>query len=119
MATRSLITVKTVDKNLGDVYETVYCHWDGYPDHMLGKLKAYYNNFDKVKDLMVEGDRSTIEPDAKLYNQPSTQVVGLHTLVKTAWDCNAEWVYLYNTDMGKWQYFEPKDPSKVDILYGG
>ena len=36
MATRSLITVKTVDKNLGDVYETVYCHWDGYPEHMLG-----------------------------------------------------------------------------------
>ena len=72
---------------------------------MLGKLKAYYNNFDKVKDLMVEGDRSTIEPDAKLYNQPSTQVVGLPDLVKTAWDCNAE--------------FEPKHPSKVEILYGG
>ena len=52
MATRSLVTVKTVDKNLGDVYETVYCHWDGYPEHMLGKLKAYYNNFDKVKDLI-------------------------------------------------------------------
>ncbi len=104
MATRSLIALKT--KN---TFENIYCHWDGYPDHMLGKLQGYYNTIDKVKTLLADGDRSTIEPNSKLYKESSIQAKTLLDLKKQAIDCNAEWVYVYDNDSKTWKHLETKE----------
>ena len=104
MATRSLIAVKT-----NNTFENIYCHWDGDPDNMLGKLKGYYGTPEKVKYLLIEGDRATIEPWGKIYENPSKQAKNLPDLKKQATECNAEWAYLYDNECKSWQHFETKN----------
>lgn len=43
-----------------DGYLTIYCHNDGYPDHMLSMLKTNYNSQQKAQDLVSLGDASCI-----------------------------------------------------------
>ena len=33
----------------------VYCHWDGYPEHVGKILKKHYRNANKIKDLLKVG----------------------------------------------------------------
>ena len=48
--------------------ETIYCHWDGYPDHQMPILTEHYNTAEKVKALLALGDISILgerlAPDA-------------------------------------------------------
>jgi hypothetical protein len=56
MATRSTITL-----NHGDgTYTSLYCHWDGYPDHNGEILKWHYNTVERVEALMALGDLSIL-----------------------------------------------------------
>ncbi len=55
MATRSLICIKKED-----VYEVVYCHWDGYPKHNGAILKTFYRDPNKIQQLIDLGDISSL-----------------------------------------------------------
>jgi hypothetical protein len=55
MATKSTINLQT-DKGI----KSIYCHWDGYPEHHLPILKECYNTFDKVEALINLGDLSVL-----------------------------------------------------------
>lgn len=44
----------------GDTYETIYCHWDGYPEYMLPILRGNYNSFELASKLISFGDASSI-----------------------------------------------------------
>ncbi len=57
MSTHSLIALRS-----GDTYQTIYCHWDGYPDYMLKMLSENYNSWDRASQLISFGDASSIGP---------------------------------------------------------
>ena len=48
--------------------ETIYCHWDGYPEHQMPILTGHYDTAEKVRALLALGDISSlgerIAPDA-------------------------------------------------------
>ena len=56
MATRSNIAVKNTDGS----FDTIYCHWDGYPSHNGEILKSHYADMDKVNALMKLGSLSSL-----------------------------------------------------------
>lgn len=56
MSTRSTIAVKT-----SNGVDIIYCHFDGYPQHHLPILKAYYNTPEKVKELIALGNLSSLD----------------------------------------------------------
>jgi hypothetical protein len=56
MATRSTISLET-EKGI----KTIYCHWDGYPDHHLPILKEHYNTVEKVEALINIGNLSSLD----------------------------------------------------------
>lgn len=56
MATRARIGIEL--KN-GSVL-SVYCHWDGYPEHNGKKLKEHFNTRAKVAELIDGGDISAL-----------------------------------------------------------
>ncbi len=56
MATRSFIARRTD----AGVYEGVYCHWDGYPNHNGVTLLRYYASSGGVKQLLKHGDISSL-----------------------------------------------------------
>lgn len=55
MSTHSNISVKT-EKG----YETIYCHFDGYPSYMYPMLRDWYNTEERAKALVALGDASSI-----------------------------------------------------------
>ncbi len=57
MSTRSRIGIL---KNNGSI-ESIYCHLDGYPEWVGKKLYRYYNDSEKIKNLIQLGDISHLE----------------------------------------------------------
>ena len=57
MSTNSGIALRS-----GDTYETIYCHWDGYPESMLPILRGNYNSLELASKLISFGDASSIGP---------------------------------------------------------
>jgi hypothetical protein len=55
MSTHSNISVKT-EKG----YETIYCHFDGYPSYMYPMLRDWYGTEERAKALVALGDASSI-----------------------------------------------------------
>ena len=59
MGTRSRIGVVNPD----DSITSIYCHWDGYPEHHLPILTGHYTTEDKAADLIALGSLSSLEPE--------------------------------------------------------
>ncbi len=58
MSTRSAIGIKH-----GDRIKAIYCHYDGYTEHMGRALHTYYQSSPKVNRLIAQGDMSCIGAD--------------------------------------------------------
>jgi len=56
MSTRSVIGKKLPD----GTYRTIYCHFDGYPEHQEPILKKHYNTEELVDRLLDLGDLSVL-----------------------------------------------------------
>ena len=56
MGTRSTIALEFADGTV----EQVYCHWDGYLDHNGKILQEYYSDPFKLRDLIDQGDLSSL-----------------------------------------------------------
>ena len=59
MATRSIIGQVQANGKI----KTIYCHWDGYLEHVGQTLANYYDTDEKVSELVALGDLSTLGPD--------------------------------------------------------
>ena len=59
MATRSTIALEFADGTV----QQVYCHWDGYIDHNGRILFENYRDPFKVRDLIDQGDISSLGPN--------------------------------------------------------
>ncbi|GHV89896.1 hypothetical protein AGMMS50268_03990 [Spirochaetia bacterium] len=55
MSTRCLISAKI----LGKVF-TIYCHHDGYENHIIPLLRDHYNTQEKIEALIMMGNTSAI-----------------------------------------------------------
>ena len=55
MSTRCAICIK-----IGNVYRSIYCHFDGYPSHVGNILKENYNKTHKIKELIDLGNISCL-----------------------------------------------------------
>jgi hypothetical protein len=60
MATRSAIVMHNGHHQN---YRSIYCHWDGYPEHNGVVLLEHYTNPDKVSELISLGNLSSLGPD--------------------------------------------------------
>lgn len=56
MSTRSTIAMKT-----DEGYKAIYCHWDGYISYNGAVLYCFYQDADKVRQLIELGDVSSID----------------------------------------------------------
>jgi len=59
MATRSNIAYKTAEGKI----RSIYCHWDGYPEHNGEMLNRYYTDPAKVAALIELGSLSSLRPE--------------------------------------------------------
>jgi hypothetical protein len=89
--------------------ESVYMHYDGYPDHMLPTIKKGYKDGANVQLLLKKGGGSGLEADpAKINFYGDKHVLkgdakNIDKYLKDAdYDGGAEFVYLYDERDGKW-----------------
>jgi hypothetical protein len=78
MATRSTIAVKH-----GDRIKAIYCHWDGYLEHLGIALNIYYQDSIKVNKLISMGDISNIGAEIGEKHEFGTRAEYLETGVAT------------------------------------
>jgi hypothetical protein len=121
MATRSLIGIK-----LDNIVKTIYCHWDGYPEHNGKLLIENYSSPAAITELMELGDLSTLDitPDkCKAYHRDRNEPWGMvepremdiNTVVEDAVkDYGVDYVYIYNNEF-EWDCFK-SDGTPVEIL---
>ena len=100
--------------------ESVYMHYDGYPDHMLPTIKKGKYDAGTVKTLLKKGGGSFLEPDWRninFYGDKATMQGDVKNIDKYIYDASdkagAEFVYLYDERDGKWYmadaYDEPRE----------
>jgi hypothetical protein len=61
MATRSRIAIEKEDGTV----ESIYCHWDGYPENNGLILTENYKDHEKVQALIDLGDISSLAPNVE------------------------------------------------------
>lgn len=119
--------------NSGETYQTIYCHWDGYPSYMLTMLRENYNSLELAAKLISFGDASSIyeklEPDPGVTNDFDNPQEGVCVFYHR--DCGESWehtkptcylkqelhkqsfVYVYIFEDGKWNAY--KDGRKLEV----
>lgn len=103
MSTRSRIAKENPDHT----YISIYCHYDGYPEHVGKLLKEYYKDEKKVSELISLGDLSCLE---KEINPDPTK--------KHNFDSPQPAVCLYyHRDRGEeWEEVKPVESKTLDDL---
>ena len=126
MATRSVIA--KLNPKTKEI-KAVYCHNDGYLEHVGTKLDSYYQNENEVDELLSYGDISSLDKNigekvdfgdyetirknkqCVFYNRDRNEERITHTskddiaLLEFAFEtCNAQYVYLYA--YGAWYVYD-------------
>lgn len=127
MATRSRIGILWLD----DSVTSIYCHWDGYPEHNGVILKEHYSNADKLKQLMDLGNISVLGPEIgekQDFNAPTDgwcfaygrdrdetdNFAVNHNDIEDFLDIGEEYNYLYDVQFGTWRCYDGKTEIKLD-----
>jgi hypothetical protein len=137
MATRSRIGIQKEDGSV----TSIYCHWDGYPDHNGKILLSNYTEREKVEELITLGSISSLRKDIApapgsdhSFEKPQEDVtIAYHrdrgedfnearvneSVAAYLADDNEEYGYLF-TKAGEWKVSEHGGDFKsvTDILNG-
>lgn len=121
MATRSLIGIKLND----NIVKTIYCHWDGYPEHNGNLLVKHYNTPAAITALLELGDLSALDvtPDKCVaYHRDRKEPYGMveardtdaGEVMSVGSEYGVDYIYIYNNEF-EWDCFK-SDGTQVDIL---
>lgn len=80
MGTRSRIGIRNSD----DSVDSIYCHWDGYPEHNGRILVEHYTDEAKVRELIALGSLSSLGAEIG-EKHPFDNPHGYGTAEYTAW----------------------------------
>ena len=106
MSTRSFIVLANDDKS----YDSIYCHWDGYPEFTGNYLYKNYKTYNDVRKLIDMGDRSSIDKDDSVYKESKGlfgHYVTLDDLIMAYENSWCEYLYIFIGD--KWCLWEDEN----------
>jgi hypothetical protein len=124
MATRSRIAIEKEDGKV----ESIYAHWDGYPEGNGAKLFEHYKDREKVQSLIDLGSISSLHPiveapEGHSFENPAKDVVvaygrdrGEKNVGKKYHDSKEDF---FNSDIEEWGYLLTKEGDwEVKSSYG-
>ena len=89
--------------------QSVYTHYDSYPEYMLPIIKKHYKNAKQAKEVIAKGDNSGLDKlnDMNFYGDNRAPMAGKKTdmdkyIKLAANDGGAEYIYLYDESDKKW-----------------
>lgn len=119
MGTRSRIAIRNDDGS----FDSIYCHWDGYPSNNGVILRDHYRDADKVRALIALGDLSSLGAEigekhdfddrtaasagCTAYGRDrsetgcsATRSPDIESLYALTQECGGEWLYVFNPRHG-------------------
>jgi len=125
MATRSRIAIEHPDGSI----ESIYCHWDGYPENNGVLLREYYRDREKVEKLIALGDISYLErevdpdPDEDhTFVNPQTGVVVAYRRdrgeKRSGTGRHASQLGYFQSDIEEYGYLFTKEDKWIYVSYG-
>ena len=117
---------------MGNIVKTIYCHWDGYPEHVGELLVHDYNTPALITELMELGDLSSLDAtpaSCVAYHRDRNEPYGMveardvdpDQLMSVGNDYGVNYVYVYN-DENEWDCYQLSyiydKLIPVDILSG-
>lgn len=124
MSTRSRIAF---DFGNGNV-DSIYCHYDGYPDGVGSILYFYYNDAERARVLCQCGNISVLKSDlcssSKIDDDEPYKFNSLEDLLDYFKESDQEYLYVYNVKKKSWYYYEKQtininDDFKSFVVYSG
>jgi hypothetical protein len=120
MATRSFIARFNPDT---EMYESIYCHWDGYPQGVGVTLRDCYDIDEKVKFLIDNGDISSlrdtvVETKEEAYRNRGDSDVDakifrfMSEIIEYYRNMSCEYGYIWRD--GKWTCYA-LEPQEIDL----
>ena len=96
---------KCFEVELSKKYAEIYQHWDSYPEGLGLSLVKYWDTYDKVLNLILGGDASSVDSDVTGYVAMEDRDEQYKDLQPKFTDkcprVSEEWQYLFDED-GKW-----------------
>lgn len=120
MATRSFIS-RYNDET--EMYESIYCHWDGYPQGVGVTLRDNYHNGVAAGQLMTIGDISSLRDTVVETQQEAYKLRGDENVDAKIFRWKSEMIeyyrnmsceYGYLWEDSKWQCYS-LDPQEIDL----
>lgn len=119
MATRCRIAVKDCD-----IFKSIYCHFDGYPEYTGSTLEKFYNSKERANELIKLGGISCLLPDIEETRNNSYHVTNeeelnikvhksLRDLIEFFIQSDQDFLYLWDAD--RWKFVSKK--NIYDKLY--
>jgi hypothetical protein len=101
MSTRATIAVRRAD----GMYDAVYLHFDGYPEHTGEILMQHHTDQSAAESLVAAGDlrsldRETGKPEHYADGDPPAMLPTQESLIEFARNCGAQFVYVFED--GAW-----------------
>ena len=131
MATRSHIGKRNQDGSI----TSIYCHWDGYPEHHGPILNGHYKDESKLDKLLEMGNLSSlaqeIGDESHDFNNPPEGICNFYgrdrkeknqeasTLTDSAFQrmLKESWgEYVYILENGEWKYSHIGDGGKTHFI---
>ena len=106
MSTRCLISAKM----LGMCF-TIYCHHDGYPEHIVPLLRDQYNTQEKIEALIMMGNTSAIYETLEKcepYTKRCESYEDNAPTISAEFKRHTSYYDEYYWDGEKWLYFEDR-----------
>lgn len=113
MGTRSRIAHYNSADN---VYSSIYCHWDGYPEYNGKILQEHYNTEEKVLALLQNGDMSALNPtiEESVFYKARGEDCPMKQAKYMEISGDIEWVYVFRE--GQWYCKEHRKGAHWKLL---
>ena len=100
MSTRSIIGIINDDNSVN----SVYCHFDGYPEHTGYFLKEFFDTTEKVNNLISNGDISSLVSNQN-WNREKHPMINNKQVLKTLYYIDRP---KSEVSFEKWKYVKPQ-----------
>lgn len=115
MATRSFIALQNSPYHDSPV-TLIYCHWDGYPEHVGATLAEHYDTIEKVQELLRLGDLSQLgktpadcvaycRDRGESWSDVRPRDMSEQTAIDSMEDSWVEYLYVFSPEDGGWGYY--------------
>lgn len=114
MSTRSFICIEDVEQG----YRGIYCHYDGYPEHVGSILVKHHNSISAAEAIVFGPQIRNFDHDGTIARfgdgtpDDSEVYLGIEDALNSAFD----YVYLYSTADNCWKCFKAPRSSVQGYL---